>query len=68
MEKLLYINGMWQPAESNEWFDVDNPATEEVIAQVARGDAVDIAQAVAAAKNAFDAWRWTAANTRAEMR
>ncbi len=67
MERLLYMNGSWKPADSNEWFDVDNPATEEIIARVARGDAFDIAQAVDAAKHAFNEWRWTAANTRAEM-
>jgi acyl-CoA reductase-like NAD-dependent aldehyde dehydrogenase len=67
MEKLLYINGLWQPAESGEWFDVDNPATEEVIARVPRGDASDVAQAVHAAKRAFESWRWTPANARAEM-
>lgn len=67
MEGLLYINGTWQPAESSEWFEVENPATEEMIARVARGDAFDVAQAVGAAKSAFDGWRWVAANARAEM-
>jgi betaine-aldehyde dehydrogenase len=67
MDGLLYINGLWQPSESNEWFEVDNPATEEIIAKVARGDAFDVAQAVHAAKQAFNEWRWVAANTRAEM-
>src|SRR5215211_7757986 len=67
MERLLYINGLWQPAESNEWFEVDNPATEEIIARVARGDAFDVAQAVDAAKHAFEQWRWVSANARAEM-
>ena len=65
MEKLLYINGEWRSAESGAWFAVDNPATEEVIAQVAQGNAVDVAHAVAAAKDAFEGWRWTAANARA---
>lgn len=67
MEQLLYINGAWQAAAKQAWFEVDNPATEEVIARVARGDAADVAQAVDAAKHAFDEWRWIAANTRAEM-
>ena len=67
MERLLYINGVWSPAESNEWFEVDNPATEEILARVARADAFDVAQAVDAAKRAFEAWRWVPANARAEM-
>lgn len=67
MQRLHYINGEWRAAENNAWIEVDNPATEEVIAQVPRGNAVDIALAVAAAKDAFDGWRWTPANARAEM-
>ena len=67
MQHLLYINGGWVPAAGSGWFSVDNPATEEELARVARGDAVDVAQAVAAAKQAFDSWRWIAANTRAAL-
>lgn len=67
MKHLLYINGDWKAAGSNDWFEVDNPATEEIIARVARGDAFDVAQAVDAAKRAFEQWRWTPANARAEM-
>ena len=67
MERLMYINGNWQAAAKQGWFEVDNPATEEIIARVARGDATDVAQAVDAAKQAFGEWRWIAANTRAEM-
>jgi betaine-aldehyde dehydrogenase len=63
----LYINGAWVPALGGERFAVDNPATEEVIAQVALGEPADIARAVEAAKAAFDGWRWTPANTRAEL-
>jgi len=55
----LFINNEWRPAASGKRFPVTNPATEEVIAQVALGDAADIDNAVAAAKAAFesDAWR-----------
>jgi len=67
MERQFYIDGTWTPAASGESFAVDNPATEAVIAQVARGDAVDVAHAVDAAKQAFAGWRWLSANTRAEM-
>lgn len=42
----LYIDGRWQAAASSETFDVVNPATGEVIAQAARGDAADIDAAV----------------------
>jgi aldehyde dehydrogenase (NAD+) len=55
----LFINNEWRPAASGKRFAVVNPATEEVIAQVAQGDAADVDNAVAAAKAAFegDAWR-----------
>jgi aldehyde dehydrogenase (NAD+) len=55
----LFINNEWRPAASGKRFPVVNPATEEVIAQVAQGDAADVDNAVAAAKAAFegDAWR-----------
>ncbi|MFM7107471.1 MAG: aldehyde dehydrogenase family protein, partial [Planctomycetaceae bacterium] len=50
----LLIDGKWTPAKSGKTFDTVNPATEEVIAQVAEGDAADIDAAVRAARKAFD--------------
>ena len=35
----LFIDGQWTPARSGKTFATFNPATEEVIAQVAEGDA-----------------------------
>ena len=35
--KKMFINGKWVTAESGKTFDVVNPATEEVIAQVPEG-------------------------------
>jgi aldehyde dehydrogenase (NAD+) len=48
-----FIGGRWQPAASGKTFDTINPATEEVIAQVAEGDAEDIDLAVQAARKAL---------------
>ena len=42
----LFIGGQWVPAKSGKTFDTINPATEEVIAQVAEGDAADVDAAV----------------------
>jgi aldehyde dehydrogenase (NAD+) len=55
----LFINNEWRPAQSGRRFPVENPATEEIIAQVAQGDAADVDQAVTAARACFegDAWR-----------
>jgi aldehyde dehydrogenase (NAD+) len=49
-----FIGGQWTAAASGKTFDTINPATEEVIAQVAEGDAADIDRAVAAARKAFE--------------
>ena len=55
MDNLLkfYINGEWVTPHSTETMPVLNPATEERIAEVALGDAVDVDRAVAAASAAF---------------
>lgn len=46
----LCIGGKWVPAKSGKTFETVNPATEEVIAKVAEGDAADVDLAVAAAR------------------
>ncbi len=56
--KQLLINGQWQDAASGKSFDVVNPASEKVIAQVAHGDEQDIALAVQAARQAFESGPW----------
>src|SRR6185369_9833289 len=52
--KRMLIDGKWVEAASGKTFDSINPATGEVLAQVAEGDAEDIRRAVAAARRAFD--------------
>lgn len=49
-----FIGGRWTPAVSGKTFETVNPATEEVIAQVAEGDAADVDLAVQAARKAFN--------------
>ncbi|MCL4869478.1 MAG: aldehyde dehydrogenase family protein [Anaerolineae bacterium] len=49
----LFINGEWVPSRSGQWFETVNPATEEVLAQIARGNKDDVHEAVAAARQAF---------------
>jgi 1-pyrroline dehydrogenase len=55
----MFINGDWSDAASGETTEVVNPATEEVIAEVPKGDASDVDRAVAAAREAFEAWSLT---------
>lgn len=56
--KQLLINGQWQHATSGKTFEVVNPATEKVVAEVAHGDESDIALAVQAARQAFESGPW----------
>ncbi|MEM9186513.1 MAG: aldehyde dehydrogenase family protein, partial [Planctomycetota bacterium] len=53
-----FIGGQWVDAASGKTFATVHPATEEVIAEVAEGDAADVDLAVAAAREAFDNGPW----------
>src|ERR1700716_3422242 len=67
--RKMLINGKWVNAASGKTFPTYNPATGEVLAQVAEGDREDINQAVQAARNAFDQgpWRRMTASARARL-
>src|SRR6516162_7427112 len=56
--KKLLIGGKWTEAASGKTFATLNPATEEVLAQVAEGDSADIDKAVKSARLAFDDGPW----------
>lgn len=53
-----FINGKFCPAKSGKTFITTNPATEQVLAEVAACDSEDVDVAVAAAKQAFEDARW----------
>ncbi len=57
--RQLFINGQWADAASGRTFETPNPATGEVLAQVAEGEAEDINRAVKAARTAFEAGPWS---------
>ncbi|MEN3286755.1 MAG: aldehyde dehydrogenase [Bradyrhizobium sp.] len=52
--KQMLIDGKWVDAASGKRFETHNPATGELLATVAEGDAEDINRAVAAARRAFE--------------
>jgi len=54
----MLINGKWVEAASGKTFATYNPATGEVLAQVAEGDREDIDRAVHAARAAFESGPW----------
>ncbi|GIK27541.1 MAG: aldehyde dehydrogenase family protein [Chloroflexi bacterium] len=62
-----YIGGRWVEGRSGQTFETSNPATLEVIAPVVRSGTQDVADAVAAAKSAYSAWRLTPAPRRGEL-
>jgi 1-pyrroline dehydrogenase len=55
----MFIDGDWSDAASGETTEVVNPATEEVIAEVPKGDVSDVDRAVGAAREAFEGWSLT---------
>ena len=66
LTRAVLIGGTAQPGGGGA-FDVENPATREVIAHVADGDAADAAAAVSAADVALTRWRRTPTRARSEI-
>ena len=52
-----YINGKWVVPQKSKWFETKNPATGETLAKVALGTALDIDNAVKAARAALKKWQ-----------
>jgi 5-carboxymethyl-2-hydroxymuconic-semialdehyde dehydrogenase len=59
------INGV--PVAGKDYFETLNPATQEPLAEVARGGAAEVDAAVAAAKAAFPSWAGRPAPERAAL-
>lgn len=62
-----YVNGQWVDATDGQVFDVDNPATQSVIARVANLTPQNAEQAIAAADRALPAWRALTAKARSAI-
>ena len=54
-----YIDGQWYNSHSQQWQEVKNPATGEILARVPLADAAEVARAVEAAALAYPRWRRT---------
>src|SRR5450432_201184 len=67
--RQLFINNQFVNSASGKTFPTYNPATGEVLAQVAEGDREDIDRAVKAARKAFegDAWTYMSASQRGRL-
>src|SRR5437773_5635641 len=62
-----YIDGRWLDASGGETFENTNPATGELIANVAKSTVTDVDRAVDAARRALDGWRLYPAPKRGEI-
>src|SRR5947209_18248540 len=67
LETRLFINGEWINADSGRTLGVINPATEEVIAEVAYGGRAETKRAVAAAHRAMKDWMHRTVYERAKV-
>src|SRR5437870_6669884 len=66
--KQLFINGEWRDASGGQTIDVVNPATEEVVAEVASAEQADVDAAVSAARAALDGpWSKLSARDRGRL-
>lgn len=64
----LFINHEWVDSVSGQSFETVDPATEERIATLARGNEDDVVQAIEAARHAFQqSWRDTKPKVRARL-
>ena len=63
----LFIDGAWQKAASGATFPVENPATHEVIANVANGGVEEARAAIEAAGRAQAAWAKSTPRERANI-
>jgi aldehyde dehydrogenase (NAD+) len=63
-QTAMFIDGQWIPAASGKTFETINPATEEVICEVAEGDKADVDLAVKAARAQFDGGEWSRMDAR----
>ena len=59
-ERLKYfVGGEWRTSATDEWYEITNSSTGEVMAEAPRCTAEEVDEAVAAAKAAYPAWRDT---------
>ena len=62
-----FIDGQWDDADSGETFAVENPASGEILADVACCGAAETRRAIEAAARAFKTWRHTTVKERAAL-
>ena len=62
-----YIDGRWVDASGGDTFENTNPATGELVANVAKSTVADVDRAVESGSARFDGWRLYPAPKRGEI-
>ncbi|ETT81546.1 CoA-acylating methylmalonate-semialdehyde dehydrogenase [Viridibacillus sp. FSL R5-0477] len=62
-----FINGQWVKSSTENYIEVPNPATGEILAEVPISTQQDLEKAVEAAKQAFTSWKRVAVPQRARI-
>src|SRR5215210_9133374 len=65
--KQLYIGGDWRDGSADGAIEVEDPSTEETIAEVANASASDASDALAACADAQADWQHTPPRERGEI-
>ncbi|MFJ8244793.1 NAD-dependent succinate-semialdehyde dehydrogenase [Peribacillus asahii] len=63
----LFINGEWKNSISNQFIEVINPATGNIVGQVASGNIVETKEAIDAACDSFFSWSKETSKARADI-
>jgi malonate-semialdehyde dehydrogenase (acetylating) / methylmalonate-semialdehyde dehydrogenase len=59
-----FIDNQFQPSAATEWFDIHDPATNEVVNRAPQSTDEELRAAVASAEQAYPAWKATSVLTR----
>ena len=66
-KKKFYIDGKWQSPKSKQEIKIINPATEEKIAVITKGNKEDVDHAVISAKKAYQTWAFSKKEERIKL-
>lgn len=66
LKTQAYLDGQWIYADSGETYGVENPASGEILAEVARCGHAETLRAIKAAHDALSAWQVLTAKARSE--
>jgi malonate-semialdehyde dehydrogenase (acetylating)/methylmalonate-semialdehyde dehydrogenase len=63
----LFIGGKFIDSTTQEWIDVHNPATQEVVARVPVATQAEMDAAIASSESAFKTWKEVAVTARVRI-